>query len=176
MPVFRRSTTRAQRIIKILLVAVILLTFSFIFGNSMLDAESSDRQSSAVTDTVVGVLPTDKKPADDVALGDFHYNLRKAAHFAEYGLLGFEIALYIAIFAVSIPKTALVSPFIGLTAAFTDETIQIFSGRGASVEDMWLDIFGFLTASLIVYIGCILVKIRPITRFLDKNRSRNNNG
>ena len=42
--------------------------------------------------------------------------------------------------------------------AFVDETIQIFSGRNPDIKDMWSDILGFLTLSIITYVAFFLVK------------------
>lgn len=36
-------------------------------------------------------------------------------------------------------------PLIGMLCAVTDETIQIFSGRGSLVSDVWIDTAGFST-------------------------------
>lgn len=42
------------------------------------------------------------------------------------------------------------SAFFCILTAFIDETIQIFSGRGASIKDVWIDTFGALAGILIV--------------------------
>ena len=39
----------------------------------------------------------------------------------------------------------------GLVAAFLDETIQIFSGRGSDIRDVWIDLIGI---ALGMVIGC----------------------
>ena len=48
-------------------------------------------------------------------------------------------------------KAAGFSVIFGHTVAFLDETIQIFSGRGPEIRDVWIDTFGFISISLMTY-------------------------
>jgi VanZ family protein len=38
-----------------------------------------------------------------------------------------------------------------------DETIQIFSNRGSSVRDVWIDVFGYVAGAVIVAAICLLI-------------------
>lgn len=77
--------------------------------------------------------------------------LRKAAHFSEYGLLGVEFSLLLGLQHdkngknLQCGRNLLDFPLIGMLCAVTDETIQIFSGRGSLVSDVWIDAAGFST-------------------------------
>lgn len=77
--------------------------------------------------------------------------LRKAAHFSEYGLLGVEFSLLLGLQHdkngknLQCGRNLLDFPLIGMLCAVTDETIQIFSGRGSLVSDVWIDTAGFST-------------------------------
>ncbi len=124
-----------------------LATILFIFVNSALSKEQSGAQSDAVGDFIAGIIPP------ETALGAaIQENLRKIAHFTEYGLLGIEVAFYIFIFESKRVKKALLTPIIPFFVGFFDETIQIFSERGPSVSDVWIDIGGFAFFSALSYI------------------------
>ena len=77
--------------------------------------------------------------------------LRKAAHFSEDGLLGVEFSLLLGLQYdkngknLQHGRNLLDFPLIGMLCAVTDETIQIFSGRGSLVSDVWIDTAGFST-------------------------------
>ncbi len=93
--------------------------------------------------------------------------LRKLAHFIEHGILGM-LVLLLAISMESeaseikrkIPLHTIRALFvinIGVWVALLDETIQIFSGRGASVKDIWLDISGSLSFIAVTYLIALVV-------------------
>jgi VanZ family protein len=77
------------------------------------------------------------------------HRLRKLAHFAEYALLGFFSALALAQTRWRLRHAAILW-VLCLPVALLDETIQIFSGRGPSILDVWIDGAGALA-------GCIAV-------------------
>ncbi|MBS1402652.1 MAG: VanZ family protein [Oscillospiraceae bacterium] len=115
-----------------------------IWGQSMLPAEQSEGESGSLLLFVQQVLPWMTE-----------HLLRKAAHFTEYAILG---ALCFCAFRFSrryhLPSVLL----CGLSAALTDETIQLFvPGRSGQVSDVWLDFAGYLCA---VLAGLLIVKCR----------------
>ena len=132
---------------RLLLRALIFATVVFIIVNSMFPPELSEEQSDAVGGFLSQIIPA------DTPLGAFIFdNLRKIAHFAEYGLLGAEIAVYVLISDDKLrPKQALLSLTVGPVLGFVDETVQIFSGRGPAIVDVWIDIGGFVFFSLGIY-------------------------
>ena len=147
---------------RIALIIAIIATIIFVFYNSCLSKEESSQQSNAVGEIIGVILPDDT---------DFKLflldNIRKIAHFTEYGLLGIEIAIYILIYErkrwkMFTPASALVPFFVG----FIDETIQIFSERGPSISDVWIDIGGFVFFSSIAYLvgGLMLLVLDFVKR------------
>ena len=137
--------------LKKILVLLMLATVAFIFIQSSMSPEKSAEQSDKVGEIVEEIIPPDTTAGEFVKL-----NLRKIAHFVEFALLGLEISAYVCLFARR-KNVILASYPLALFIAFFDETIQIFSGRGSSVKDVWLDFLGFSTASAIVYIAVFSV-------------------
>ena len=111
--------TRVRWVLGIL----IALTLAFIWSNSM--------QSRAVSGGMSGSLKTWLEQLLHTEISEFL--LRKAAHFSEYGK------------NLQCGRNLLDFPLIGMLCAVTDETIQIFSGRGSLVSDVWIDTAGFST-------------------------------
>ena len=137
---------------RLLLRALIFATVAFIIVNSMFPPELSEEQSDAVGGFLSQIIPA------DTPLGAFIFdNLRKIAHFMEYGLLGAEIAVYVLISGDKFRlKQALLSLTVGPALGFVDETVQIFSGRGPAIVDVWIDIGGFVFFSMCVYVAVAL--------------------
>ena len=140
-------------VLRILLIIGVFGTLLFTFTQSLLPPTNSNEVSEGVR----GFLSVIISP--DTAFGAFvHENIRKIAHFAEYFLLGTFTSFYIVIFMPSItsmPKGRLrfvIYSFVAapLVALF-DETLQIFSGRGPAISDVWLDFSGFLTSAAVIY-------------------------
>ena len=77
--------------------------------------------------------------------GELSHNLvRKLAHVTEFAALGVVIALLL-LGGKAITKRRISLAFVfGLTTAFLDESIQMFSGRGDQIRDVWIDLFGVL--------------------------------
>ena len=144
------TQSKSDRIYRILPVATaILLTVGFIFGHSCMPPSSSAAESAAVAgwlQKLFGLHPAD--PERFVAI------LRKLAHFSEFALLGGEIAILLRILKGSISfRRGFFAVLCCLPVALVDETIQIFSGRGPMVSDLWIDwggaCFGFLLLALL---------------------------
>ena len=137
----------SKRIIKFALLILIMLTIAFIFVQSLMPPEKSAAESSAVGEFIEQIIPPETKPGEFIQT-----NIRKIAQFVEFAALGAELSIYLIFFARQRMKIALSFPS-ALIVGFFDESFQLFSGRGASVKDVWIDFFGFIFASLIVYTG-----------------------
>ena len=147
-------------VIKKILILLILATVAFIFIQSSMSPEKSAEQSDKVGEIVEEIIPP------DTATGEFvKINLRKIAHFVEFALLGLEISLYTSLFLRK-KNYALLSYPTALFIALFDETIQIFSGRGSSVKDVWIDFLGFSTAAALVYAIAFLVLYKKNTELV----------
>ena len=137
--------------IRILLIVLIILTVAFIFIQSAKSPERSAEDSDRVGEMVEEIIPPDTPPGEFIQI-----NLRKIAHFVEFSVLGLEVALYVWLFARK-RSFILASYPIALFVALIDETAQIFSGRGSSLSDVWLDFSGFLTTATLFYGVALLV-------------------
>jgi VanZ family protein len=69
--------------------------------------------------------------------------VRKLAHFTEFFVLGLELLTFFAYRKPLFLQAFLLALTHGFFTAFLDETIQIFSGRGPMIQDVWLDVCGF---------------------------------
>lgn len=131
---------------KITLIILIVLTLLFIFSQSMLSKEESSKESNAVGGIIAEILPPGTPVGDYV-----QSNLRKIAHFAEFFLLGSEVAVFVYFFVKRKPYT-LFAYLFALVVALLDETVQIFSERGPAISDVWIDFFGFATAFTLLFV------------------------
>ena len=142
-------------IAKAVLIILIIATLGFIFTQSMLSPEKSKDQSNSVGEIVGDVIPPDTKPGEFIQT-----NIRKLAHFFEFALLGAELSVLALVFERR-KKFMLATYIFAVFVALFDETIQIFSGRGPSIYDVWIDFFGFaMAASLIYLIGFSVLLVR----------------
>ena len=147
---------------RIALIVLMIATVLFVFYNSCLSKDDSSQQSDTVSQIIDALLPEDTDFKEFVL-----ENIRKIAHFTEYGLLGIEMAVYILIYErkrwkMLTPLSLLVPFFVG----FIDESIQVLSERGPSITDVWIDIGGFLFFSSIAYLigGLTLLVIDFVER------------
>ena len=139
----KRST--AVAIFRYALIALILFSLFFIFYQSILPPEKSTEESETVGGILEEIFPPDTEAGKFVLT-----NIRKIAHFTEFFVLGVWTSLYGVFFIKRRTVCALSFP-MALFVAFLDETIQIFSGRGPMIFDVWIDFFGFLTSGVIIY-------------------------
>ncbi len=105
------------------------------------------------------VLPPDSETTDFVLT-----NVRKIAHFSEFGFLGILTVFLLATYRC---RAAFVGRWFvfGFFAAFADETIQMFTGRGPAIADVWIDVGGYLFYSILTFlilIPILLVRRRPL--------------
>lgn len=138
----------------VIVIVLLIATLCFIWIHSAAGREASSKESSAVAEWLEKVL--------GAFFGDVRINvllLRKLAHFSEFALLGLEIALLSGRGFKGLPFYAVNC----LIVAFIDETIQIFSGRGPAVADMWIDLSGGIT-------GAALMSL--ILMLIDRKRSK----
>lgn len=133
---------------RIALIILMAMTIAFMFYCSSLSREESSQQSGTVSLIFDAILP------DGTAFKEFVLeNLRKIAHFTEYGILGTEVALYILIYERKRCKMfAPLSLLVPVLVGFLDESIQVLSERGPSITDVWIDIGGYFAFSILVYI------------------------
>lgn len=142
--------------IEILLVLLILATIGHAFYQSSLPPVKSTEQSSKVGEIIEEIIPPETPPGAYI-----QKNLRKLAHFTEFFFLGLLCALFVLVYHRRRWAFSALMPF-GILVALFDETVQIFSKRGPSVKDIWIDTLGYTVAvllSLLVFLTVITVKL-----------------
>ena len=138
-----------KRLLTVLLICMLV----FIWGNSLLSRDDSAAFSGGTAEWLrrLGI------PLEDDTI------LRKLAHCVEFGLLGCELSALLRLRGMKGLQNVCYSALAAFFIAAADETIQIFSGRGAQVSDVLLDFTGAVTGILL----CNLL----MRRFLKRRRS-----
>lgn len=140
-----KRKTRVQFFLLLLLAA----TLCFIWGNSLVGREGSSSMSQTITLWLNGIgIPVSE-----------HF-VRKSAHFCEFGLLGCELAGLFLLHGGLRFQSLCNAAFAALLTAVTDETIQIFTGRGPQVQDVVLDFSGAVTGILCLSLLIFLIHTR----------------
>ena len=139
---------RAMRIVLIILSSLIL---AFIWLNSFLPAEISQKISN-MAQKILGIEST-------------QYAVRKAGHFTEFLFLGLFLSLLVNTVVKRIKDRFFCLSFFAIFVPLMDETIQLFSpGRSAEVKDIWIDIGGSL-------VGCaVAIVLLLISAFISSRR------
>ncbi len=136
----RENAMKKRKIYLILFCAML----GFIWGNSMLSAEAS----GAISHFVASLIGIGDGPSAD----EGHHLLRKAAHFTEYAILGALSGLLFDSLSLDDMKKYVSAALIGFSVPLIDETIQIFSGRGPAIADIWIDIAGFALGAAVSFL------------------------
>lgn len=158
-----------------LCLLLICLNVAFIWGNSILPADLSEKVSGEVMDVYERVLmhPLFEKvstklinfanrildtsiPNENIGM----HLLRKMAHFSEFLLLGLDLTwLFLILEQKGIHRITMPLLF-GVLTACVDETIQLYSaGRSSSLVDVWIDIGGLTVGIMILLLGHAIVRI-----------------
>jgi len=120
----------------------------FIWGNSMLSQEISGAISHFVAELLGG---------ESGSTDEGHFLVRKLAHLTEYAILGAISYLFLDSLTNDHWRKHLEASLVGVATPLIDETIQIFSGRGPALTDVWIDVLGYslgaITVFLIFYIA-----------------------
>ena len=121
------------------MIWITILYVAFIFSNSATPGVYSSAESSWVTDLL-------NRWMQDWGLAFIRFSegfIRKAAHFAEYGVLGVMLTLSVAPYPFFQGKRRWLLVFLGLCIAAVDEGIQFFTpGRDCNPMDVLLDTIG----------------------------------
>lgn len=165
---------KPKRVVLAVLCVALVLTVAFVFSNSAKKPAASMQDSDAVKDFISEFIPPESDLGQKI-LG----NIRKIAHFTEYGLMGLEVsAILLLLFEKRKERyaSAAWSVLFALVIAFLDETVQMFSKRGPAIADVWIDVGGFFTYSLLFHLAVqgvrlITLAVRKITALLRKENN-----
>ena len=147
--------TFIYRLLQIVLILLIFGTALHAFYQSSLSTKKSAEVSGKVGEIIEQIIPPETKPGEYI-----QKNLRKLAHFTEFFFLGLFATIYTVVYNRKRGGFTSLFPF-GIIVALADETVQIFSKRGASVKDIWIDALGYSSAALavlLVFITVLLVR------------------
>ena len=138
-----------RKVACLVLLVTIFLTLLFIFGNSIVPRNESEDLSNKVNETV-GEVITAVTGKEDSSLEDFFTNYhRKIAHFLEFAFLGFQVVLLLHFASRCHFPSLLSGALLSFAVASFDEGIQVLTGRGDQVTDIFIDVCGYLSAYLI---------------------------
>lgn len=137
--------TGKRKILLTVLSLLLVCNLAFIWGNSLVSRSDSHDLSVGVLGFLPGFI-RDLFPNQEQLV----HIVRKMAHFTEFACLG---GLSCGLLAAA--RTVKLHPFFhvwagGFFVAAIDETIQIFTGRGSQLQDVWLDFVGFSAGLVLV--------------------------
>lgn len=142
----------SKKTIIIILVIGFSLVIAFIWGNSVLSPDLSGRISETFGEMLSSILGT-----GDGSTTVGNIPVRKMGHFCEFFALGALTWLLLSAFISNKLLRTLSATALGLFVPLMDETIQIFSGRGHSIRDVWIDISGFVVGAILSMIVLFVV-------------------
>ena len=143
-------------IFRLITLILLVLTFISIFNFSNQDGQTSGGLSRKVARKMVDVFPYTKNLKEEAKSKIVEKSqpiIRKGAHLSIYTLVGILIMSFISTYKIHLKYKFLISIFVGLIYACSDEIHQSFiPGRTASVIDVGIDTLG-------VVLGIILILI-----------------
>lgn len=158
-----------RTVFRVLSVITVVLWMAVIFWFSSKVAKESDAMSDGLIAKMTALFGFD---LEGEALLEFiskwQFLVRKAAHFAEYAVLGFLVANSFNSFGLFSKRWAFLPPAVSLLYAVSDEVHQYFvPGRACRFLDVSIDFCGAA-----VGIGLFWVLLR-IVGVLSKRRVKN---
>ena len=147
----------------------------FIFANSLENGVRSSSHSQnvaqGVQDAIEIIAPSSPvATATGSSFDKFHAAIRKCAHFLEFALLGFSLALSCRAYT-SLKSFWLLPPVLSFLTAATDEYIQKFTpGRVCALKDVLIDFSGAL-AGMLVAVLCIIA-VRALYKKIGKRKRK----
>ncbi len=135
----------------VLCSTLLVLTVCLIWGNSMMNGETSGSISGGFGAWIGKLIPF---LSPDSPNG--HLILRKCAHFSIFFLLGLELCWLFGMLADR--NVILRCLAVGAAVAAIDESIQRFvPGRCGCLTDMLIDLSGAVTGILLLFLGHTLL-------------------
>lgn len=138
-----------------ILALILIVLLCFIWGHSAVPALPSGKESNRVYYAVEPVLKQTEMTKIVTA-----QSIRRWAHVAEYAALGIILQMLCGFGG----KGLLYTFDYGILVAFVDETIQIFSGRGSKIADLWLDLSGVAIGAALAWLGWLIFAAKKTCR------------
>lgn len=156
-------------IIRIILIILLLMTFSIIFGFSSQDGEESKGLSRKITELItqnnekIQSLSSQEK---EEVLDRIEAVIRKIAHFSIYTIIGVLLMALMCMFNIVDKARVGITLVLGIIYAATDEFHQVFvQGRTALITDVVIDTMGVILGILLVLL------IREIYRKIKEGKT-----
>ncbi len=132
---------------------LIILTLSFIFGNSLQNVETSTKTSEGIVEKVEKLPPVQNAIKEEkLTHGGLVEIIRSLAHVAEFALLGAEIMLLVLLLELKPVNLWVFAPLgLCLLVGTTDEWIQSFSDRSPELVDILKDMLGSLIGGAVAF-------------------------
>lgn len=160
-------------ILRVILIILLIGTFSIIFGFSSQDSEKSSGISRKVTEIITNPIKSiQEKPEQEKEqiLSRIESVVRKIAHFSIYTVVGFLLMALFSTYKLEEMNRFSYSLIIGVIYASSDEIHQCFTpGRGPQITDVIIDTMGVLLGILLV----ILV-IKIYKKIVSKDKKQQN--
>ena len=120
-------------------IILALICVGFILIQSMIPESKSAHESLWFTEQVLNPLLNRFGIIADKDI------VRKIAHAVEFCVLAVIISMAW--------KKPLRSFYAGFTLAFRDESLQVVTGRGAAITDIWIDLIGVGIGTLVAWLA-----------------------
>lgn len=161
-----------KNIIRVILIILLLGTFSIIFGFSSQDGEKSGGLSKKITEVVISKVPKIKE-LDEIEKEDLMYRtekvIRKIAHFSIYTVVGILLMAYMSTYQLKEKNRMIISTILGILYASSDELHQYFiPGRSAQITDVMIDTLGVLVGICLVSLIVRIIKREKTTEIDNK--------
>lgn len=170
-PAARGAALLKKRWIRVLLWVLLLLTAGAIFAFSAQDGGASGRLSALLSEFLIRMVEDGGQQAVQPGVQSFVEKLvRKAAHVAEFALLGFFLRMLAGAYDLRRPTRW--CWLAGTVWAALDEVHQLFvPGRGGMWQDALLDAAGVLAGITVAYAVLVLLG-RAMVKFGWKGSER----
>ena len=154
-----RNTTCRKR--RIFLIFIIVLWLAVIFLFSSQSADGSKKLSEGISVKIARLLNRDRtedtEDVNAVTIARYNRIIRKAAHTAEYAVLGMLLYIFVSTFSLKRITGSGISLGGCILYAVLDELHQVFiPGRGPRATDVLIDslgaIAGIAAAAAVLYL------------------------
>jgi len=134
--------TKSKKLAAVFCVPLLTWLY-FVFSNSLKSKKASAAQSAPLQELVTPPIKSmGVSNADHVA----ELVVRKSAHIAEFFVLTLLCCLVLYFLGKKQKTVLALSALFAAVTACIDETLQIFSQRGAAVKDVFIDLIGVVLA------------------------------
>ena len=151
-----------KNIERIILLILLLGTFSIIFGFSSQDGEKSGSISKKITEEIVKRIPQIQEKEQnerEIITLKIEKVIRKIAHFSIYTVVGLLLMALVSTYQIKEKNKIIISIIIGITYACSDEIHQSFiPGRSPMITDVMIDTMGVILGILLILLGKVIIK------------------